>query len=224
MIYMVPLLLVLLIPIVANMWVKSNYNKYLKVRNAKGLNGSEVARMILEKNGIGNIKVREAKGLLSDNYNPSKGRKTVNLSQAVYNEPSVASIAIAAHECGHALQDRDGYVFMNMRSALVPVVNAVSYLSYICIVVSFFLQAFDLIWVAIISLLCSLVFQLVTLPVEFNASKRALAELNEMGIVDSGEYDGVRSMLKSAAWTYVAAVAATCIQLLRLVLIARNRR
>ncbi|MCR5660854.1 MAG: zinc metallopeptidase [bacterium] len=223
MLYLIALLFVLLIPVFADMWVKYNYRKYLKVANAHNISGREVAMKILEKNGISHVQVNQTSGFLADNYSHGKGRQAVNLSESVYGTQSVASAAIAAHECGHALQDRDGYSFMRLRSSLVPVVMAVNKLSYILIVLGAIFPVFGFGWIGVLAIAASLFFQLVTLPVEFDASRRAMKELQSLGIVDEQELAGVRSMLRSAAWTYVAAVAASAIQLLRLLLIMKRR-
>ncbi len=224
MLFLIPLFMVLLLPIFADIWVKYNYRKYLKIQNTGGLSGSEVARMILNKNGIGNIPVNQAYGFLSDNYSPGKGRQAVNLSDKVYDTKSVASLAIAAHECGHALQDKDGYSMMRLRGSMVPIVNAVNKFSYFLVILGVIFPFFGLGWIAVLTISCSLLFQIVTLPVEFNASKRALQEIEALGIVEESEMAGVRSMLRSAALTYVAAVAASAIQLLRILAITKRRR
>lgn len=224
MLFLIALFFVLLLPILAEIWVKHNYSKYLKVQNSSGLSGSKVARMILEKNGIGNVAVNEASGFLSDNYSHGKGRKAVNLSDRVYGTQSIASLAIAAHECGHALQDKDGYSMMRLRGSLVPIVNAANKFSYFLVILGVIFPVFGLGWIAVLTLSCGLLFQIVTLPVEFNASKRALREIEALGIAEDGEMAGVRSMLRSAAFTYVAAVAASAIQLLRLLAIMKRRR
>ncbi|MBQ7567487.1 zinc metallopeptidase [bacterium] len=224
MLYLIPLFLILLIPIIADIWVKYNYRKYLKVDNAQGITGSEVAQMILKKNGIENVRVNQASGFLSDNYSHGSGNKTVNLSEGVYSAKSVASVAIAAHECGHALQDRDGYGFMRMRSSLVPVVMFANKLSYVLVILGAIFPVFGFGWLGVLIISATLLFELVTLPVEFNASKRALQELEALEIVSDAEMSGVRSMLRSAALTYVAAVAASAIQLLRLLMVLKRRR
>ncbi|MDO5295138.1 MAG: zinc metallopeptidase [bacterium] len=224
MLFLIALFLVLLLPIFADIWVKYNYRKYLKVENSSGMSGSDVAHMILDKNGIGNIRVNQASGFLSDNYSHGKGCQAVNLSDKVYGTNTVASLAIAAHECGHALQDKDGYSMMRLRGSLVPIVNAVNKFSYLLVVLGVIFPFVGLGWIAVLTISCSLLFQIVTLPVEFDASKRALQQLEDLDIVGQEEMAGVRSMLRSAALTYVAAVAASAIQLLRILAIVKRRR
>lgn len=215
------LLLIILIPIIADISVRTNYNKYLKKYNVGKLNGQEVARMILDKNNLQNIYVVETNGYLSDHYDPR--RKVVRLSKAVYEGESIASIAIAAHECGHAIQDKSGYLFMKIRSAIFPIVNICTSISYYIILIGFIFQILNLIYIGIGFTCFGLIFQLITLPVEFNASKRAEEELNTLNIITFEEKHSVKKVLFSAAMTYVAGVLASALQVLRLLLIASNR-
>ena len=201
--------------------INSNYNKYKKKKNVRGLSGQEVARQILDANGLSDIYIVEVKGDLSDHYDPS--RKVVRLSKDIFHDTSIAAISVAAHECGHAIQDKDGYTFMKIRSFLVPIVNIVSYLGYFGLIVSIFAGITGYIKLSILVLLATLVFQLVTLPVEFDASKRAGEELHKLGIVDSDEKAHCMKMLKAAALTYVAALASTLLNILRLVLMLMSR-
>lgn len=215
------LILILIVPLIAEINVKNNYRKYLKVSNNKGLTGQEVARKILDKNGLKDIYVVETDGYLSDHYDPR--RKVVRLSKAVYRGETVASVAIAAHECGHAIQDKEGYAFLKIRSLIFPVVNVATSISYYIILIGFFLQILDVIYLGIGFTLLGLIFQVITLPVEFNASKRAKEELNTLNVVSDDEAVGVKKVLKSAALTYVAGVLASAIQILRLLLIFTRR-
>lgn len=215
------LLIIIFLPIIAQLKIKGTYNKYMKVKNESELTGAEAAKMILKKNGLSNVNVYETSGTLTDYYDPRK--KMVVLSSDIYNSKSVSSIAVAAHECGHAIQDKENYKFLRFRSALVPIVNFTSRIASIFIIFGFIFEALDLLDVGIICLLVGLLFQLVTLPVEFNASARAKNQLEICGIVSNKEKSGVKQVLSAAAFTYVAGFIAEALQILRLVLISRNR-
>lgn len=201
--------------------ITSTYNKYKKVRCSKDINGREAARLILKKNNL-DLYVVETPGEMSDHYDPT--RKTVKLSPVVFGENTVASIAIAAHECGHAIQDKENYTFMRIRSSLVPVVNLVSYAGYFAMIISIFMGAMEYLLVGILMELATVAFQLVTLPVEFDASKRALKEIEELNLVSKEELNGARKVLNAAAFTYVASTLAALLQLLRLVLMYNRNR
>lgn len=215
------LLIIIFLPIIAQLKIKGTYNKYMKVKNKSELTGAEAAKMILKKNGLSNVNVYETSGTLTDYYDPRK--KIVVLSSDIYNSKSVSSVAVAAHECGHAIQDKENYKFLRFRSALVPIVNFTSRIASIFIIFGFIFEALDLLDVGIICLLVGLLFQLVTLPVEFNASARAKDQLEICGIVSNKEKSGVKQVLSAAAFTYVAGFIAEALQILRLVLISRNR-
>ena len=202
-------------------FISSCYSKYSKSKTQKGYTGKEVAREILDRNGLKNVKVEETSGYLSDHYDP-KG-KVVRLSSKIYNESSIAGVAVASHECGHAIQDKDGYVFLRVRSSMVPFVNLCSYAGYIAIIIGGIFSALGLIWAGIIAEMIILLFQLITLPVEFNASKRGLNEIKKAQYLTNDEYSGGRTMLVSAALTYVASLATSIIQVLRLILIYGRR-
>jgi len=210
-----------IITIAAQIGVSSTYKKYKKIGNVKNLSGAEAARMILDKNGLSNVYVVETKGNLTDHYDPS--RKVIRLSTDVYNLASIGSVAVAAHECGHAIQDKDGYTFMKIRAALIPLVNFSSYAGYIAIVLGVLFSAVNIIWLGILLECGMLAFQLVTLPVEFDASKRALCEIESLQILNSSEQEDGRRVLTAAAMTYVASVASTILELLRLVLLYTDR-
>ena len=170
---------------------------------------------------LNDIDVIETKGTLTDHYDPN--RKVIRLSTRVFHDASVASVAVAAHECGHAIQDKEGYIFMIIRSQIVPIVNFASYAGYIAIVLGMFFGSMNLIWLGILSEIAILIFQLVTLPVEINASKRALKELDYAHFLDSTELSKAKTTLIAAALTYVASVATTLIQIARLLLMFGRR-
>lgn len=216
------ILIGLVITLIAQGKVKSSYSKYMKVDSGKGITGREVARKILDKHGLQNIEVKEVAGTLTDHYDPKK--KTVNLSTDIYKDSSIASVAVAAHECGHAIQDQEGYNFLRIRHAIVPTVNLCSKLGYIVILIGFLCGYFEIAMIGFVLLCAILFFQLVTLPVEFNASARAKEELNKLNLIDERGKNGVSSMLSAAAMTYVAALASTLLQLLRMLLIILSRR
>ncbi len=211
----------LIITVGAQIFINAMYSKYKKVQNAKGKSGAEVAREILDKNGLQDIYVVETKGNLTDHYDPR--RKVVRLSTDVYHKESISSVAVAAHECGHAIQDKDNYTFMRIRAALVPFVNFSSYAGYVAIVIGVIAGLTNLIWLGIMFEVVILLFQLVTLPVEIDASKRALRELESMGTLNSEELQNGKMVLISAAMTYVAGVATALLELLRLILIYGKR-
>lgn len=215
-------LLMLIIPLIAQIYVTSSYKRFKKVYNKKNITGYDVARKILDANGLSNLYIVEAKGIMIDHYDPS--RKIVRLSSEVYHESSVASMAIAAHECGHAIQDKEGYLFLKIRSFIYPVVNLGTRLAYIVLLIGIILEYFDLILLGIVLVGLGLVFQIVTLPVEINASKRALLKLEELNIADKEELNGTKTMLTSAALTYLAGVLSSAIEVFRLVYIYFDRR
>lgn len=209
-----------IITLVSQIILNSRYNKFKVIKTNKGLTGCEVARKILDENGLSDIYVTEVNGMLSDHYDPT--RKVVRLSKDVFHGDTIASVAVAAHECGHAIQHKEGYFFIKLRGALVPFVNFASKFGYIAIFIGFLFSWMDLAWAGVGLLLAILIFQLVTLPTEFDASKRALKILEADGILEGEEVDGGKSMLTAAALTYVAGLATTILELLRLVLIIAN--
>ena len=215
------LIISLIITLSAQAFVSMTYSKTRKIKNINNLTGSEVARQILDKNGLRNVQVVETPGSLSDHYDPRS--KVVRLSTEVYHSSSIASVAVAAHECGHAIQDDTNYIFMNIRAAIVPIVNFASYAGYFAIMIGFFASAMNLVWFGIIMECVILLFQLITLPVEFNASSRALKQIKELNFLDKKEYRKGKSMLTAAAMTYVASVATTLLEIFRLVLMANRR-
>ena len=163
----------------------------------------------------------ETNGYLTDHYDPN--RKVIRLSHNVYQSDSVASIAIAAHECGHALQDKEGYFFLRLRSFIYPIVNIATSISYYIILVGFLFEALNLVYIGIALTALGLLFQIITLPVEFNASKRAGKEIDTLKLANKDEKSGVKKVLVSAALTYVAGVLASAIQIFRLILMSKDR-
>ena len=215
-------LLALIIPLWASIKVNMTVKKYKKVQNSVGKSGFEVAREMLDQNGLSHIYIVENPGNLTDHYDSK--RKTVRLSTDVFHGTSVTALAVAAHECGHAIQDKENYFWMTIRSLIYPIVNIGTKIAYVVLVISLFLSSWDMFVAAFVMVLLSLVFELITLPVEFDASKRAKAYLNNTGYVNEREAKGVSKVLSSAAWTYVAAVISSLLEMLRLLLIMSNRR
>lgn len=206
----------LVITLSAQAYVTSSYNKYRDIKTKKELSGFEVASRILKENGLDNVYVTEVKGVLSDHYDSD--RKVVRLSTDVFHGTSISSVSVAAHEVGHAIQDKENYSFMRFRYSLFPLVNFSTYAGYIAILVGFIFGLIDLIWLGIAFEIMILLFQLVTLPVEFNASDRAKKELLKYNILNSDEIELSNKVLGAAAFTYVASVLTTLLQILRLVL------
>lgn len=211
----------LVITLGAQGYISSSYSKYSKVNTSKGITGSEVARKLLDKHGLNDIKVQKVSGYLSDHYDPKA--RCVRLSEHNYEKSTIAAVAVACHECGHAIQDKEGYTFLKIRSSMVPFVNFCSYAGYIAIIIGSVMSALGIIWAGIIAEMVILLFQIVTLPVEFDASRRGLKEVKEEKILDEKEFKGGKTVLRAAALTYVASVATTIIQVLRLVLIYGRR-
>ena len=214
--YLIIALPALLLGMYAQARVKNNFNKYSQVRTWRGLSGAEVARSLLNSQGLYDVQVEESKGFLSDHYDPRS--KTLRLSPEVYRTPSVAAAGIAAHEMGHALQHANAYVPLQIRSALVPAVQFSSNLAPWIIIIGFLLQAYSLAWVGVVLFAGAVVFSLITLPVEFDASRRAKQLLVSEGVLSVQETEGVNKVLDAAALTYVAAAIATVGQLLYWVL------
>ncbi len=208
------------IVLMAQVSVNGAFNKYKKVATKKGLTGFETARQILDKNGLNNIHIVEVRGNLTDHYDPR--RKVVRLSHEIFHGNSVASISIAAHEVGHALQDKNNYIFLKIRAFLVPVVNLISYLGYFSLFISILGGLTSYLMMSILIISATIVFQLITLPVEFDASKRAKVELVNLGIIDKPETKGVEKMLTAAALTYVAGLVSSILNLLRLIIMTRD--
>jgi len=213
--------LIIVLPLIAQGKVRSSYNKYSNIKSNGKLTGKDVARMILDSNGLNNVTIEKIGGSLTDHYNPKT--KSISLSESIYDDNSISSISVAAHECGHAIQDKESYSFFNLRSTLVPIVNITSKLSSIFVMLGFFLEIINLLEIGIFLLCGGLLFQLVTLPVEFDASNRAKAQLQQLGLISDNELTGVKKVLGAAALTYVAGFLAEALQILRLVLLTRRR-
>lgn len=211
----------LIITLLAQFFVSSSYSKYKKVKNERNLTGKEAARYLLDKHNLNDIKVVETSGYLTDHYDPSK--RVIRLSSDVYRGTSITSVSVACHECGHAIQDKENYLFLRIRSKLVPLVNFSSYAGYVAIALGCLFGFLNLIWVGIIAELVILLFQLITLPVEIDASKRAMKELDYSHFFNSEELKQGKTMLIAAALTYVASVVTTLIQILRLILMFGRR-
>lgn len=219
--------LLVLVAAIFSMWasarVNSTYSKYAKVRSMQGLTGAEAAQRILYYAGLSNIRVEHVSGNLTDHYDPKS--KVLRLSDSTYSSASVAAIGVAAHECGHAIQDAEGYSPLRLRSTLVPAANLGSRLGIPIILLGVLLGSnYSLVQVGIWVFSLAVLFQLVTLPVEFNASNRAMRILGDRGMLGQEELGMCKKVLSAAAMTYVAAAASSIIQLLRLVLLFGRRR
>lgn len=217
--------------ILANSRVKSTYKKYSKIRSRSGMTGAEAAQRILSMSGIRDVQIQHIKGELTDHYDSSK--KVLRLSDNVYDSRSIAAIGVAAHECGHALQHNKGYAPLKIRSFLVPAANIGSRLGLPIVILGLVLGlnfnlpgggVFSLAEIGVWIFAAAVIFQMVTLPVEFNASGRALRLLGDYGIMNQDEVDDCKRVLGAAALTYVAAAAASILQLLRLIMLTGNRR
>lgn len=216
------ILISVVIAMVAQYKVKSTYSKYSRVRSDLGLTGAQAAQKILNMNGIYDVSIQHIAGDLTDNYNPRN--KVLSLSDAVYNSTSIAAIGVAAHECGHAIQHDVGYAPLLIRNTIAPVVNIASSLSWIFIAAGlFFGMSPTLIDVGIIMFSLAVLFELITLPVEFNASGRALTILSDSGMLYPDETAGAKKVLSAAAMTYVASALTAVLQLLRLIMFFGRR-
>lgn len=221
--YMIGYLLVIvgaIIMALAQMKVSSAYNKYSRIENSRHLTGRDVAYEILNQHGLSDVQIYEVKGHLSDHYNPSN--LTLNLSSEIYHGTSIASLAVAAHECGHALQHQEGYKPLTFRNMIVPVCNISQTIGWVAILLGLFIGKSSISWLGVLLMSLMLLFQIVTLPVEFDASSRALSILNDCYLTED-EYPGAKKMLTAAALTYVAAMLSTLLSLLRIVLMVMSR-
>ena len=217
MFYLIYFAIIILIPLWAQMRVKSTFAKYARVPSSAYRRGADVAREILNANGLYQVGIEEHSGFLSDHYDPRT--KTVRLSSENYHGQSIASAAVAAHECGHAIQDAKGYAFLRFRHALVPVANFGSNISWVLIMIGVLVHLSGMLLLGIIFMAAAVLFQIITLPVEFNASNRAMKQVVSLRLVGNGEEREARKVLNAAALTYVAAAAVAVLELLRLVLI-----
>ncbi|MDF2902580.1 MAG: hypothetical protein K0S25_218 [Bacillus sp. (in: firmicutes)] len=215
--YIIYFLVIILVPLWAQARVKNTYRKYSKKPTSSYMNGAEVARRILHSNGLYDVGVEETRGYLSDHYDPRS--KTVKLSSENFHGHSVAAAAIASHEVGHAIQDQQNYTFLRIRHALVPVANLGSNFAWVLILIGIFAQLSGMLLLGIIFMAAAVVFQVVTLPVEFNASNRAMDQIVSLGIIRNNEERETRKVLNAAALTYVAAAAVAVLELVRLLLI-----
>ena len=206
----------------ASFGVNSTFKKYDKIKNSRGLTGAETARRILDANGLYNIRVERIAGNLTDHYSPKED--VIRLSDSTYNSQSVAALGVAAHECGHAVQHQVGYAPIRIRNSIVPVVNVCNFLSMPLFIIGLIFSIGSLAMVGAALFGAVLLFQVITLPTEINASHRALQTITEMGLLEGDEYKGAKKTLTAAAMTYVAAVAATALQFLRLLMLANRRR
>ena len=207
------------------MWAQSNvrgtYKRYAEVSSSLGMTGAQVAQTILTKLGVSNVSVEPVSGELTDHYDPAS--KTVRLSEGIYNSNSLAAAAVAAHECGHVLQDVQGYKFMNVRAAMVPVANLGSNLGPALVIMGLIFSFGGLLQIGIVLFTAAILFHVVTLPVEFDASSRALKLVDELGILQGEENAAARAVLNAAAWTYVATAAYAALQLLQYIIMAQGR-
>lgn len=210
----------IIITMIAQGLISIRYKKYSKIKNSKGLSGVEAAQEILKKNGLEDIYVVETKGYLSDHYDPSQ--RVIRLSSEVYHGDSISSVSIAAHEVGHAIQHKEGNAFLTIRNVIVPIVNIASKFGYIAIFIGLIFGLLKIFYLGIIMLSMILLFQLITLPVEFDASRRALANLEKYNLLLSDERKGAFKVLGAAALTYVAGLATTLLEIARLLLIFRD--
>lgn len=214
------ILFIIIVPLMADIKVKMNYNTYSKQKNSLNMTGKEVAKKILDNNGLNYVDILQTKGSLTDHYNPLT--KKIFLSENTYGSKSIAAAAVAAHEVGHAIQDKESYSYLRFRNKMVPFVNFTSRAATILIFISFIFNFMEMFDAGIVLLLVGLLFQLITLPVEFNASNRAKEQLKSCGLLEKNDISGTKSMLNTAAFTYVASFLAMALQILRLILIRNS--
>ena len=216
--YMFGTLLVLLaslLAIYAQTKVQSTYKRYKRIPNQRGISGARIAQEILDRHGLGDIAIYEVQGQLSDHYNP--GKRTINLSSDIYNGTSIAALAVAAHECGHAIQYQEKYMPIKLRNSILPIANIGQYLGWFAIVLGLAIGHTNIAWIGFVLMCGILAFQVITLPVEFDASRRALEILGDRYLTRE-EYPGAKKMLSAAALTYVAGMISTLMSMLRIFL------
>lgn len=214
---------VLLFAVVCQIKVKSSFNRYSRVKGSRGMTGADAAYQLLRINGVNDVKIKRISGSLTDHYNPNT--KEICLSEAVFSSTSVAAVGIACHEAGHACQHAEGYFPLKIRNAVIPATRIGSWLGIPLALIGMMLYSDTLVYAGLILYSAVALFQLITLPVEFNASRRALNTIEGNGFLDADEYQGAKSVLTAAALTYVAALASALATLLRLLLVVnRNRR
>lgn len=220
--YLVFMLPCLILTIICQMAVNSAFNKNSKIRNSRNMTGAEAAERVLRYNGVTGVRIEQVSGRLTDHFDPRTN--VIRLSDSVYNSNSIAAVGVACHEAGHAVQHAQGYIPNKIRGAVVPIANIGSRISWILIFLGLISSMFQpLLYVGIICFSTSVIFTLITLPVEFNASSRALACIRETEMLSDYEYKGAKRTLQAAAMTYVAAAATAILQLLRLLLIVNRR-
>lgn len=222
--YLLYMLPCFILSLICNIAVKSNFSKYSKVINSKRMTGAQAAQQVLKAHGVTGVRIEAVRGNLTDHFDPRNN--VIRLSESVYNAQTVSAVGVACHEAGHAVQHAEGYLPNKIRSVIVPMANFGSRLSWLFLVVGLLLPAkytFVLI-IGIILFSLSVLFTLITLPVEFNASSRALKTIKDTNMLNPDEYDGAKKVLSAAAMTYVASAATSIAQLLRLLMIANNRR
>ncbi|MEI3604747.1 zinc metallopeptidase [Pseudogracilibacillus sp. SE30717A] len=218
--YLIYIALLLIIPMWAQMRVKNTYNKYSKIATSSHMTGAQVARKILDDNGLYDVQIEEVKGVLSDHYDPRQ--KVVRLSSGNFHGHSMAAAAVAAHEVGHAIQDAEEYAFLKFRTSLVPLASFGSNSAIFIIIAGFIFGMMNLVLIGIIFMTFAVLFQLVTLPVEFNASNRAMDQLVMTGIIQNSEERETKKVLNAAALTYVAAALVAVAELIRFIFIFAN--
>ena len=214
------IILIISLPLISQLYISVTYKKTSNIEFRSDTTGYDVARNILDKNGLNNILVVETNGTLTDHYDPT--RKVIKLSKDIYHGNSVASASVAAHEVGHAIQDKEGYTFLRIRHAIFPVVSFLDRISYIVIFLGFLLEYMNLVYFGIFAVGAGVLFQIITLPVEINASKRAIKELNELNRTTDRTEVLSKNMLTAAALTYVASTLAEILQLIRLIGIVKD--
>ena len=221
-IYWVLLIPVFILSIWAQIQVSGSFRRYNAVNNRRHMTGAEAARAVLQAHGVFDVEIRRIGGNLTDNYNPRDN--TIYLSETVYDAPTIAAVGVACHEAGHAVQYAEGYGPVRLRSAIVPATKFSSQVSFLLLIIGLFLYSQTMFLVGIVLFAVTTFFQLVTLPVEFNASSRAIRALNDAGILYPDELEGAKKVLRAAAMTYLAASFTALLTLLRLLLLASNRR
>lgn len=214
------IILIISLPLISQLYITVTYKKTSKIEFRSDSTGYDVARNILDKNGLNNILVVETNGTLTDHYDPT--RKVIKLSKDIYHGNSVASASVAAHEVGHAIQDKEGYTFLKIRHAIFPVVSFLDRISYIVIFLGFLLEYMNLVYFGIFAVGAGVLFQIITLPVEINASKRAIKELKNLNLTTDRTENLSKNMLTAAALTYVASTLAEILQLIRLIGIIKD--
>ena len=214
------IILIISLPLISQLYISVTYKKTSNIEFRSDTTGYDVARNILDKNGLNNILVVETNGTLTDHYDPT--RKVIKLSKDIYHGNSVASASVAAHEVGHAIQDKEGYTFLRIRHAIFPVVSFLDRISYIVIFLGFLLEYMNLVYFGIFAVGAGVLFQIITLPVEINASKRAIKELKNLNLTTDRTENLSKNMLTAAALTYVASTLAEILQLIRLIGIIKD--